>query len=142
MRSSSGTEFATRLNVLFDRWECVNGERLSNSVVAQRLTAAGHRVSTPYLSQLRSGKRDNPSRELVRGLTEVFGMDGDFLVHGLLPTAAGDREIVARLRDDPLRKLAAIAAELPPAEVDYLIRIADMFRAAEGLLSERGTARL
>ncbi len=142
MRYSSGEEFAVRLNVLFDRWECANGERLSNSVVAERLTAAGHRVSKPYLSQLRSGKRGNPSWDLVCGLSEVFGMDGEFLVHGLMPTGAGDGTIVERLRDDSLRKLMSIAAALTAEDLDYLVRIADMFRAAEGLPGEHGPAGL
>lgn len=46
----------------------------SNDAVAEALTEAGVSVTAPYLSQLRSGRRNNPSARLLAAISDFFGV--------------------------------------------------------------------
>ncbi len=66
------TTFAERLNRLFDTvYPPGRGPHTSAEVVAA-LKAEGLTMSAPYLSQLRSGNRTNPSRATMAALANFF----------------------------------------------------------------------
>lgn len=65
---------AERLNFLFDYVPNPDGGRYSNTEVATGLQANGVPTTPTYMSQLRSGTRDNPSATIVAGLADLFGI--------------------------------------------------------------------
>lgn len=124
--------FQVRLNELFAR----SGRRLTNRAVVTGIAAHGCRISTPYLSQLRTGMRDSPSDEVVAAIGKYFGVspgyfftipwDGDReTVHG------EDEKIVAGLADSDLQQLLSAANGLSSASLDLLADVATKLRAAE-----------
>lgn len=70
--------FAERLNRLFRTvYPPGRGPYLSLELV-RALEARGLTLSAPYLSQLRSGRRDNPSFETMYMIAEFFGIRSDY----------------------------------------------------------------
>lgn len=68
--------FAQRLNRLFDTVYPPGKRRpYSSAEAVTSVRAAGTPMSAPYLSQLRSGKRDNPSTATIQALAMFFGVD-------------------------------------------------------------------
>src|SRR6202030_4696021 len=66
------TTFAARLNRLFDTvYPPGRGQHTSAEVIAA-LKAEGITMSAPYLSQLRSGNRTNPSAATMAALANFF----------------------------------------------------------------------
>lgn len=70
--------FAARLNRLFHTvYPPGRGPYFSLELI-RALDARGLTLSAPYLSQLRSGRRDNPSVETMYLIAEFFGIRGDY----------------------------------------------------------------
>ncbi|WP_192713274.1 transcriptional regulator [Rhodococcus sp. OAS809] len=124
--------FQVRLNELFAK----SGHRLTNRAAVKGIAAHGCRISTPYLSQLRTGMRDSPSDEVVASIGKYFGVppgyfftipwDGDReTVH------AEDEKIVARLDDSELQRLLSTANGLSSESLDLLADLATKLRVAE-----------
>lgn len=60
--------FRDQLNRLID----THPKKLTNGTVVKGLAERGCVISPPYLSQLRTGARTNPSREVVDALASFF----------------------------------------------------------------------
>src|SRR6201997_1646986 len=112
-RSSMSKTFAARLNRLFETvYPPGRGQHTSAEVIAA-LKAEGITMSAPYLSQLRSGTRTNPSAATMAALANFFRIkpayftDDDYF-------AKLDQELtlLAEMRDEGLRRIALGAAEL------------------------------
>ncbi len=129
------TVFAERLNALFDNWRATNSRRLSNVAVAAALADSGAPVSTPYLSQLRSGARINPSARVARALARFFDVDPEyfFVAASGDDSAEQDAAPSRRFLAPSLRRLAHAAALLTPPTQQYLVELAERLRVAEGL---------
>jgi transcriptional regulator with XRE-family HTH domain len=70
------TRFADRLNRLFDTVYPLGKQRPYTSAdVVAGVRERGTTMSAPYLSQLRSGNRDNPSHATMVALAEFFGIE-------------------------------------------------------------------
>lgn len=66
------TTFAARLNRLFEAvYPPGRGPHSSHEVVKE-LRGEGIRISAPYLSQLRTGQRTNPSAEIMEAIAQFF----------------------------------------------------------------------
>ena len=73
------TTFAARLNRLFDTvYPPGRGPHTSAEVIAA-LKAEGVTMSAPYLSQLRSGNRTNPSAATMAALANFFRIKSGLL---------------------------------------------------------------
>ncbi|MGW5309550.1 transcriptional regulator [Nocardia thailandica] len=130
----SGPDFAWRLNELFDRPTLPGRRPHTNRTVADAVTARGHRLSSPYLSQLRTGQRVNPSPRLVAALAAYFGVAPQYFygLTGAHPVRA-DSTVVRRLRTPGLRSLLHHAQQLDADTLDVILQFSDSLRAAEGL---------
>lgn len=124
--------FQVRLNELFAR----SRRRLTNKAVVTGMATYGISISTPYLSQLRTGMRGSPSEEVIGALANYFGVspgyffsipwDGDReTVHG------EDGKVVAGLEDSDLQKLLSTSNGLSSGSLDLLADVATKLRAAE-----------
>ncbi|OCB56609.1 hypothetical protein A5722_13910 [Mycobacterium vulneris] len=67
--------FAARVNLLFDSVHPPGRGPYRDAEVADGLAHLGYPMSRPYLSQLRSGRRTNPSETTIHAFAEFFRVD-------------------------------------------------------------------
>jgi transcriptional regulator with XRE-family HTH domain len=67
--------FAERLNLLFDTVYPPGRGPFRSSEVIKELSGVGITISAPYMSQLRSGTRSEPSEQTVIALSRFFLVD-------------------------------------------------------------------
>jgi transcriptional regulator with XRE-family HTH domain len=89
--------FAERLNRLIATVHPPGRGPYTAIEVVQAVTARGAALSTPYLSQLRSGQRTQPSIDTVSALAEFFGIRREYFT--------GDDPEYTELLDAELRWL-------------------------------------
>ncbi|MGV9840355.1 SDR family oxidoreductase [Nocardia niigatensis] len=118
------TRFARRLNGLLTQRAQSHGTRLSNQALAHALSEGGHRVSVPYLCQLRRGRRENPSPALTAALTRFFEVDPDYFEHEPTPDQPSNNALIAALTTPGLRRLLTTAEGLSPAALHLLDHLA------------------
>ncbi|ARG56949.1 transcriptional regulator [Mycobacterium kansasii] len=128
------TTFAARLNRLFDTvYPPGRGPHTSAEVIAA-LKAEGITMSAPYLSQLRSGNRTNPSSATMAALANFFRIraayftDDDYY-------AKIDKELqwLAAMRDDGVRRIAERSHGLSAQAQQEIVDRIDELRRAERL---------
>ncbi|MEV5646961.1 hypothetical protein AB0L57_01810 [Nocardia sp. NPDC052254] len=125
--------FADRFNEVVSQWEQAHGTRMSNRTLAFQVTQAGHPVSATYLSQLRSGNRENPSPALVETVARVLAVEpARFNAAGGSDPVPEDEVVVARFADPGVRRLLVAAAGLSSPSVGLLSDMAGKMRVAEG----------
>lgn len=80
--------FAEKLTRLFGECRGPGGRRYANTEVVDAINAGGQaKISPSYLSELLSGKKDNPSIWTVKALADFFGQPVDYFVEDdFLPT--------------------------------------------------------
>ncbi|OYD61144.1 hypothetical protein BDB13_6089 [Rhodococcus sp. OK302] len=125
--------FQRQLNTLF----YARG-RPTNAVVAKALAANGHPISTPYISQLRCGKRTFPSGKVVASLAKYFDVPPEYFFAatndaGNMYSPEADRQVLHQLEADHLRELGSLAVDLSPASLDLLVKISEQLRLSERL---------
>ena len=128
------TAFAARLNRLFDTvYPPGRGPHTSAEVIAA-LKAEGITMSAPYLSQLRSGNRTNPSTATMAALANFFRIKPAYFTddeyYGKL-----DQELtwLAEMRDEGVRRIAARTVGLSPEAREDLVVRAEELRRQEQL---------
>ena len=126
--------FAERLNHLFDTVHPPGRKSHTNAEVAATLTKLGHSISKPYISQLRSGQRDNPSRETVDALARFFKVAPYYFFNDIYAeTVDEDFKLISQINGYTLRQLTLKSFDLSEESQQILSRIAEKFRQAEGL---------
>ena len=118
------TTFAARLNRLFDTvYPPGRGPHTSAEVIAA-LKAEGVTMSAPYLSQLRSGNRTNPSSTTMAALANYFRIKPAYFTDDEYYEKL-DKELtwLAGMRDEGVRRIAARTVGLSPeAQQDWPTR--------------------
>lgn len=66
--------FGARLNHLLGTVPSPNGSLWSHAQLSAALTESGTPATPSYISQLRNGKKDNPTVKTVEGLARLFGV--------------------------------------------------------------------
>lgn len=128
VRTLDTAEFAERLNRLFDAvYPPLRGPYLGREVVHD-LWRRGFTLSTPYLSQLRSGKREQPSMETIEMIADFFGVRSDYLIGSNDVYQAGvDKDLywfnVAR--DPKVRRVVSALLELSDESREELLSAAE-----------------
>jgi len=126
--------FAARLNRLFDTiYPPGRGPHTSAEVVGA-LKAEGITMSAPYLSQLRSGHRTNPSAATIAALAEFFRIKAAYFTDDVYYNRLdAELALLASMRDDGVRRIASRAVGLSKAAQDDLIDTVDQLRRSEHL---------
>jgi transcriptional regulator with XRE-family HTH domain len=97
--------------------------------------AAGERViSSTYIWQLRTGRRDNPTQRHLSALAEFFGVSPLYFFDQ--PNKDGETappELAAALQDEDLRTMALRAAGLSGRALRAIREMIESARAVEGL---------
>ncbi len=126
------TTFAARLNRLFDTvYPPGRGPHTSAEVIAA-LKAEGVTMSAPYLSQLRSGNRTNPSATTMAALANFFRIKSAYFTDDEYYEKL-DKELawLATMRDDGVRRIALAAAELSPEGRQEIAKRVEELQRAE-----------
>jgi transcriptional regulator with XRE-family HTH domain len=128
------TTFAARLNRLFDTvYPPGRGPHTSAEVIAA-LKAEGVTMSAPYLSQLRSGNRTNPSSTTMAALANFFRIKPAYFTDDEYYEKL-DKELfwLATMRDEGVRRIAVRAVGLSPEAQEDLMHRVDELRRKEQL---------
>src|SRR5579872_69700 len=112
--SSAGMLLADRLDHLFRTAHPKDRGPYTHAEVAEAINAAaGNVISATYVWQLRTGRRDNPTRKHLSALAAFFGVSPMYFFDD---AEAGrdvlQAELVTALRDDAVRDMALRAAGL------------------------------
>ncbi|WP_433599316.1 helix-turn-helix domain-containing protein [Nocardia sp. CA-135953] len=127
-------DFAGRLNKLFETVHPPGRRSHTNAEVAAALTNSGQPISKPYLSQLRSGQRANPSNETMAALAKFFKVKPDYFVNEVYAAKIDhDLELLSQLQGYHLRRLSSRAFDLSEESQNLLATMAEKLRASEGL---------
>jgi transcriptional regulator with XRE-family HTH domain len=125
------TTFAARLNRLFDTvYPPGRGAHTSAEVIAA-LKSEGITMSAPYLSQLRSGNRTNPSSATMAALANFFRIKPAYFTDDEYYEKL-DKELswLAAVREDGVRRIAVQAVGLSAqAQKDIVERVNELRRA-------------
>lgn len=114
--------FADRLNRLFDSVYPPGRGPYSAAEVVSALNARGTRVSSAYLSQLRSGIRTNPSVSTMEAFAEFFGIKAAYFTDETYFESL-DRELdwLIIARDEQIRRVAELLVGLSPAAMEEVL---------------------
>ena len=107
--------FAARLNLLFDTaYSPGRGPHASVEVVTA-LRDEGITMSAPYLSQLRSGARRNPSNATMAAVARFFRIKvAYFTDEAYCEKLTEELILLAHMRDEGVRRLTARSIGLSP----------------------------
>jgi transcriptional regulator with XRE-family HTH domain len=126
---------AVRLDQLF-RTARPQGRKWTNAEVAAELKAASPelKVGAVYLSQLRTGKRTNPSQELLAALARFFGVSvGYFFDEKIAESVLSELASLEAMRQAGVRAVAMRAAGLPEESLQAITAILDQYREMQRL---------
>lgn len=125
---------AQRLDLLFAMAKEKAGRKLAAAAVAEGINAAaGEKViDQTYIWQLRTGRKDNPSYNVLIQLAQYFGVSPMFFFPDDSGLAVG-ANLQAALSDERVRDLALVATGLSDPSIDAITVMAKHVRALEGL---------
>jgi transcriptional regulator with XRE-family HTH domain len=107
---------AGRIDALFRVVRRPNREQYSNEEVARACReATGESFSATYLWQLRTGRRDNPTKRHLEALAQFFGVPVRYFFDDAEGAEiAKELELLGALRDAEVRSVALRAVNLSP----------------------------
>jgi transcriptional regulator with XRE-family HTH domain len=131
-----GGRLADRLEYLFRTVHPKDRGPYTPAEVAEAINqAAGERaISSTYVWQLRTGRRDNPTQRHLSALAAFFGVSPMYFFdeteadRGTVPP-----KLVAALKDDDVRDMALRAAGLSERSLRAIKNMIESARAVEGL---------
>ncbi|MET9258852.1 helix-turn-helix domain-containing protein [Amycolatopsis sp. NPDC004079] len=126
---------ASRLDDLF-RTVRPQGRHWTNAEVAAELKRASPelKVGAVYLSQLRTGKRTNPSQELLAALAKFFGVSvAYFFDDEVAGSVLSELAAVEAMRQAGVRAVAMRAAGMREENLQAITTIMDQYRKMQGL---------
>jgi transcriptional regulator with XRE-family HTH domain len=131
---SMSKTFAARLNRLFETvYPPGRGQHTSAEVIAA-LKAEGITMSAPYLSQLRSGNRTNPSAATMAALANFFRIKPAYFTDDeYFERLNQELTWLAEMRDEGVRRIAARTVGLSPEAKEDLVARAEELRRKEQL---------
>jgi transcriptional regulator with XRE-family HTH domain len=131
---SMSTTFSARLNRLFDTvYPPGRGPHTSAEVIAA-LKAEGITMSAPYLSQLRSGNRTNPSSATMAALANFFRIRPAYFTDDEYYEKL-DKELswLLVIRDEGVRRIALRVSGLSHEAQEDIVHRVDELRRREHL---------
>jgi transcriptional regulator with XRE-family HTH domain len=112
-----------------------NREQYSHDEVARACReATGESFSTTYLWQLRTGRRDNPTKRHLEALAQFFQVSpAYFFDDEQSAKIAEELELLGALRDAGVRNVALRAVTLSPAGLDTINDMIDAIARREAI---------
>jgi ESX-1-secreted protein regulator len=128
------TSLAAKIDKLFQVVRKPDREQYSHDEVARACReATGGSFSTTYLWQLRTGRRDNPTKRHLEALAQFFQVSpAYFFDDEQSAKIAEELELLGALRDAGVRDVALRAVALSPAGLDTISDMIDAIARREG----------
>lgn len=125
---------ADALNHLFRTVPRSSGGALwTNHDAAAAMTEAGVPTSAAYLSQLRTGKRDNLSARHLSALARLFAVPMDYFFDPAVADKINtDLELLTAVRDAGVQAIALRARGLSPESLSGVVDLIEHIRRLEG----------
>jgi transcriptional regulator with XRE-family HTH domain len=129
------TSLAAKIDKLFQVVRKPNREQYSHDEVAKACReATGESFSTTYLWQLRTGRRDNPTKRHLEALAQFFQVSpAYFFDDEQSARIAEELELLGALRDAGVRNVALRAVTLSPAGLDTINDMIDAIARREAI---------
>jgi transcriptional regulator with XRE-family HTH domain len=129
------TSLAAKIDKLFQVVRKPNREQYSHDEVARACReATGESFSTTYLWQLRTGRRDNPTKRHLEALAQFFQVSpAYFFDDEQSAKIAEELELLGALRDAGVRNVALRAVTLSPAGLDTISDMIDAIARREAI---------
>ncbi|MFI0979759.1 helix-turn-helix domain-containing protein [Streptomyces sp. NPDC021093] len=133
-----GESLAERLTRLFEIVHPRDRGPYSNEEVAQKIAeAGGSKVSHVYLWQLRTGRRDNPTKRHLEALANFFGVPVAYFFDDEEAAAVSEElEMLRVMRDAGVQRVAARVAGLSPKSLKAILAQIEHVRELEDLPPE------
>ncbi|QLY28079.1 helix-turn-helix transcriptional regulator [Nocardia huaxiensis] len=129
-----GAAFSERLEYLFRTMPNAQGVRYTADEIARRANDLGYPISAVYVSQLRSGLKQNPSLKHAAGLAAAFDVDIRFFTDDEAWQRGREEIEYLRLATAPgIEALAFRAMDLSKQSLASLIDYLKFLRVQEGL---------
>lgn len=130
------TLLADRLDHLFRTVHPKDRGPFTHAEVAAAINAAagGNIISATYVWQLRTGRRDNPTRRHLSGLAAFFGVSPVYFFDDTETSRdTVPAELVTALKDDGVREVALRAAGLSDRALGAIREMIESARAVESV---------
>ncbi|MEU8581951.1 XRE family transcriptional regulator [Streptomyces abikoensis] len=116
MPDAGNQSLAERIELLFRTVHRPNGSSYSNEDVARACReSTGESFSATYLWQLRTGRRDNPTKRHLEALAAFFQVPASYFFDDTeSPRIAEEVALLAAMRDAGVRDVALRAISLSP----------------------------
>jgi transcriptional regulator with XRE-family HTH domain len=136
----SAKTLAEKIDTLFQVVRRPNREQFSHEEVAKACRkATGESFSATYLWQLRTGRRDNPTKRHLEALAQFFHVPvAYFFDEDESLAIAKELELLGALRDADVRSMALRAVTLSPEGISTINDMIDVIARRE---KERGQGR-
>lgn len=130
---SSPTTLADKIDALFRIVRRPNREQFSHEEVARACReATGESFSATYMWQLRTGRRDNPTKRHLEALAQFFDVPVAYFFDDDQGAAiAKELELLGALRDAGVRSVALRAVNLSPEGVNTISDMIDVLARRE-----------
>lgn len=124
---------AEKIDALFRLVRRPNREQYSHEDVARACReATGESFSATYLWQLRTGRRDNPTKRHLEALAAFFQVPVTYFFDDAQGAAVAEElELLGALRDAGVRSMALRAVNLSPQAVDTISDMIDVIARRE-----------
>lgn len=131
--SDTATTLAEKIEALFRIVRRPNREQFSHEEVARACReATGETFSATYLWQLRTGRRDNPTKRHLEALAQFFDVPVAYFFDDDQGAAiARELELLGALRDAKVRSVALRAVNLSPEGVNTISDMIDVLARRE-----------
>lgn len=131
--TGAGSSLAQKIDTLFQVVRRPNREQFSHEEVAKACReATGETFSATYLWQLRTGRRDNPTKRHLEALAQFFRVPVAYFFDDDQGTAiARELELLGALRDAGVRSVALRAVNLSPEGIDTISDMIDVLARRE-----------
>lgn len=132
--------FAERLDLLFKSAHPSGQPEVGYQEVVDAISrGGGPSVTSSYLYMLRTGRRENPSVQLMQSLARYFNVPvAYFLDDKVAAELASQLDLLAALRDSDVQRLALRSHGLSPESRAALSTMIERLRQAEGLTDDGG----
>jgi transcriptional regulator with XRE-family HTH domain len=124
---------AEKIDTLFDVVRRPNREQFSHEEVAKACReASGESFSATYLWQLRTGRRDNPTKRHLEALANYFHVPVAYFFDDEQGEAiAKELQLLGALRDAEVRSMALRAVTLSPEGIGTISDMIDVIARRE-----------
>jgi transcriptional regulator with XRE-family HTH domain len=138
----AATTLAEKIDTLFQVVRRPNREQFSHEEVAKACReASAESFSATYLWQLRTGRRDNPTKRHLEALAQFFHVPvAYFFDDDQSSVIARELELLGALRDAGVRSMALRAVALSPEGIGTISDMIDVIARREKA-QERGRDR-